>query len=122
MLKFKKSLAFVLTLVLTLSIIPFSALNVSAETVKIGYISKTDVNIRKDATTSSDKVANVSKWTVTVTGSKKDTKSTKNPATNKTYVWYEVSYSSNSKTVKGYVREDLIKVKEMADKYKDYVI
>jgi beta-N-acetylglucosaminidase len=57
-------------------------------------------------------VANVSKWTVTVTGSKKDTKSTKNPDTNKTYVWYEVSYSSNSKTVKGYVREDLIKVKE----------
>ncbi len=110
MLNFKKTLTIFLTLILLLSTIPLVSLTASAETVKMGYIFETDVNIRKDATTSSDKVANVSKWNVAVTGTKNDTQSTKNPSTNKTYVWYKISYSSQSKTITGYVREDLITV------------
>ncbi len=113
MLNFKKWLAFLLALTLLLSIIPFSTLSAAEETVKTGYIFETNVNIRKDATTSSDKLDNVSKLNVTVLGSKNDTKSTKNPDTNKTYVWYKISYVSGSKTITGYVREDLIKVTEV---------
>lgn len=110
MLNLKKTLTIFLTLILLVSAIPLVSLTTSAETVKMGYIFETDVNIRKDASTSSDKVASVSKWNVAVTGTKNDTQSTKNPETNKTYVWYKISYISQSKTVMGYVREDLIKV------------
>lgn len=110
MLIFKKTLTIFLTLILLLSTIPLVSLSASAETVKMGYIFETDVNIRKDATTSSGVVANVSKWNVAIIGTKNDTQSTKNPSTGKTYVWYEISYTSQSKTVTGYVREDLITV------------
>ena len=112
MLIFKKTLTIFLTLILLLSTIPLVSLSASAETVKMGYIFETDVNIRKDATTSSGVVANVSKWNVAIIGTKNDTQSTKNPSTGKTYVWYEISYTSQSKTIIGYVREDLIKVTE----------
>ncbi len=109
--KSKKILALLLILVLCFSAVPISALTVSAETVKIGYISGEDVNIRKDATTSSEKVATVSKWTVTVLKSKNDTLGTINPNTEKVYEWYQITYTSQSKTIKGYIREDLIEVK-----------
>lgn len=109
--RFKKLLAFVLTLCLCAAVIPFSALTVSAEIVKIGYIFKTDVNMREDATTDSKAVAKLSNWTVTVVGSKKDTADDINEKTGKPYVWYNVSYISESNTVRGYVREDLIEVK-----------
>ncbi|MBR4100020.1 MAG: fibronectin type III domain-containing protein [Clostridia bacterium] len=109
--RFKKLLAVVLTLCLCAAVIPFSALTVSAETVKIGYIFKTDVNMREDATTASKAVAKLSNWTVTVVGSKNDTAGAINEKTGKPYVWYNVSYISESNTVKGYVREDLIEVK-----------
>ena len=56
MLIFKKTLTIFLTLLLLSSVIPIATLTASAETVKMGYIFETDVNIRKDATTSSDKV------------------------------------------------------------------
>ncbi|MBE6776855.1 MAG: hypothetical protein E7542_01910 [Ruminococcaceae bacterium] len=112
MLNFKKTLTIFLTLILLLSTIPLVSLTASAETVKMGYIFETDVNIRKDATTSSGVVANVSKWNVAIIGTKNDTQSTKNTSTGKTYVWYKISYTSQSKTITGYVREDLIKVTE----------
>ncbi len=110
---FRKLLAFLLTFVLIVGVIPFSFLTVSAETVKMGYIYKTDVNIRKDATTSSEKVANVSKWNVKILGSKVDVQNTQNPATGDIYVWHKISYTSQSQTITGYVREDLIKVADV---------
>ncbi len=108
----KKILAFSLILVICFTVIPFGSLTTSAATVKIGYISGENINIREDASTGSASVAVVSKWTVNVTGSKKDTLSTKNPKTNAVYTWYLVSYVSESKTISGYVREDLISVKD----------
>ncbi len=109
--KHKKILAFLLVLTICFSAIPLSAITVSAETVKIGYISGENINIRKDATTSSAMVAAVSKWTVNVIGSKNDTLGTINPQTQKVYKWHQISYTSDSKTITGYVREDLIEVK-----------
>ncbi|MBE6787232.1 MAG: hypothetical protein E7537_02675 [Ruminococcaceae bacterium] len=108
----KKILAFALILVICFTAIPLNSLTTAAATVKIGYISGENINIREDATTGSASVDKVSKWTVTVTGSKKDTLSTKNPSDNAVYDWYAVSYVSQSKTVTGYVREDLITVKD----------
>ncbi len=110
--RFKKSLALVLTLIICITALPLSALTVAAETIKIGYISGEDVNIRKSASTSSDKVSAVTKWTVEVIGEKDDTLGTINPKTKKVYKWYQVSYTSFSNTIKGYVREDLITVDE----------
>ncbi len=88
--------------------------SVFAETVKVGYISGTDVNIRKDASTSSKEVANVSQVYVIITNEKIDTQKTENPTTKKTYIWYEVTYKTSSETINGYVREDLIQVEEVA--------
>lgn len=117
--KTKKITAFLLTLILIISIIPLSAFPVSAETYKIGFISGSEVNIRKNATTNSDVVANVSKLTVNVLGSKKDLNGATKTVTDsndeskpEVYTWYNVSYTKDSKTIKGYVREDLIEVKE----------
>ncbi len=108
----KKISALVLTVCLCLAVIPLSAVTASAATVKIGYIFKTDVNMRADASTASKAVAKLSNWTVTVIGSKNDTAGDINDKTGKAFVWYNVSYVSESNTVKGYVREDLIEVKE----------
>lgn len=113
MLKSKKLLSLLLALSLLLGIVPFSSLVKAEETTKVGYIFETNVNIRKDATTSSERIDNVSKFNVEVIGSKKDTKGTKNPDTKKTYVWYKIRYESDSKTITGYVREDLIEVTEV---------
>ena len=108
----QKIVAFTLTLVLIICAIPNLTVNPKADTIKLGYIFETGVNIRKDATTSSDKVDNVSKWNVTVLGSKADTLGTKNPDTGKTFIWYKITYTTTSGTVTGYVREDLITVTE----------
>lgn len=108
----KKFIAFFITIILVMGIIPLTVTKSQAETIKLGYIFETYVNIRKDATTTSEKVAQVSEWNVTVLGSKKDTTGAVNPKTNKTYVWYKISYPSSSKTIEGYVREDLINVTE----------
>jgi hypothetical protein len=70
--KIKKSLALILALMICITALPFSALTVSAESIKIGYISGEDVNIRKDATTTSDKAATVTKWTVEILDKKND--------------------------------------------------
>ncbi len=102
-----------LSFTLLLCIVFSSRLFVFAETVKVGYISGTGVNIRKDASTSSKSVATVSQLYVNVVSTKNDTKSTDNPDTNKTYVWYKISYTASSETVTGYVREDLISVQEV---------
>ncbi|MBE6787075.1 MAG: hypothetical protein E7537_01870 [Ruminococcaceae bacterium] len=83
---------------------------VNADTQKMGYISKTSVNIRSDASTGSSVVENVSKIHVNIIGSKNDTANNKNPSTNKVYLWYKISFASSSKTVEGYVREDLIEI------------
>ena len=83
---------------------------VYADTKKMGYISKTSVNIRSDASISADIVKNVSNIHVNIIGTKSDISNSKNPGTNKTYVWYKVSFVSSSTTVEGYVREDLIEI------------
>ena len=106
----KKLIAILMVFVLTAVIIPFSVINVSAETVSMGYIFEDGVNIRADATTSSEKIAQVSEWHVTVLGRKNDVNKVQNPKTNKTYVWFKITYVNQSKTITGYVREDLIKV------------
>lgn len=115
----KKLTAFLLTFVLIIGIIPLAAFSVSAEKYKIGYIFTSGVNIREDATTSSNIIANVSKLTVTVIGSKEDVNgATKTVTTNDggkkqvVYTWYNILYTKDFKTVEGYVREDLITVKE----------
>ncbi len=119
MIKVKKLTAFLLTFILILGVIPFIAFTVSAETYKIGYISGSGVNIREKATTASNAVANVSKLTVNVLASVKDANGATKTVTDKNgkakqvvYTWYNISYTKDSKTVKGYVREDLITVKE----------
>lgn len=113
MFKLKQTISFVLALVISVtSFAILSRTTIYAETVKIGLIDDSNVNIRKDASTSTSSLAKVTMWTVKIIGTKNDTSSTKNPATNKTYVWYKVTYTSNGSTVTGYVREDLIKVKE----------
>lgn len=86
-------------------------INVVAETVKIGYVAETGVNIRKDAGVNSDSLLKVSQAYLKVSGSKKDIKSTKNPNTKSVYIWYAVSYTSAGATVSGYIREDYITVK-----------
>lgn len=111
MLKCKKFLAVWLVITLLLGIVPFSTY-ATEEKIKMGYIFETNVNIRKNATTTSDKLDNVSKINVAVLDSKKDTKSVKNPKTKKTFIWYKITYSTESKTITGYVREDLIKINE----------
>ncbi len=117
--KVKKLTAFLLTFILILGVIPFTAFTVSAESYKIGYISGNGVNIREKATTASDAVAKVSKLTVNVLDSVKDANGATKTVTDKdgkekqvVYTWYNVSYTKDSKTVKGYVREDLITVKK----------
>ena len=112
----KKITAFSLALIMIAVLIPFTAL--AAETTEQkGYIFETNVNIRKDATTSSEILDNVSNLNVTVLGSKKDTKGTKMPGTSTVYLWYNISYKKDSKTIKGYVREDLIKLIVPAEEY-----
>lgn len=106
----KKITAVLLVFVLTLVIIPLSAFTVAAETISMGYIFETNVNIRADATTNAAKIAQVSNLNVSVLDNKKDTASVINPNTNKVYVWYKITYNSSSGTVTGYVREDLIRV------------
>ncbi len=108
----KKLTSLILVIILIIGVIPLSVLTASAETVKMGYIFETGVNIRSDATTASDIVDNVSNLNVNVLGSKGDTKNNINPSTNKAYIWYKISYTSGSETITGYVREDLINVTE----------
>ncbi len=108
----KKLTAFILTFILLIGVIPLSYANAESQTFKLGYIFETGVNIRADATTSSEKVDNVSQINVEILGSKSDTNQNINPKTNKPYIWYNISYISNSKNITGYVREDLITVTE----------
>ncbi len=90
----------------------FTPTEAIAGTPGAGYIFETDVIIRKDATTESDRIDKVSKLTVKVLGSKSDVNNAKNSKTGKVYNWYNVSYTKDSKTVTGYVREDLINIVE----------
>ncbi len=107
MTKNTKLISFALALIILVSSFAIlSSTPVIAETVKIGFISNTNVNVREDASTSAKSLGKVSVWTVKVIGSKKDTDKKQN------YTWYNVSYTSNSKTINGYVREDYIEVKE----------
>lgn len=108
----KKFVAFLVAFILVIGLVPCTIPQAEAETIKLGYIFETGVRIRKDASTSSEILDQVSNWNVTVLGSKNDTQGTKNPATGKAYIWYKVTYNASSGTVTGYVREDLITVTE----------
>ncbi len=110
----KKLTAFLLTLILIICIIPISSVFADSQTISMGYIFETNVNIRSDATTSSKVLDNVSMLNVNILGSKKDTLNTINPKseTNEVYIWYNISYKSGTNTINGYVREDLITVTE----------
>ncbi len=79
---------------------------VFAEKISIGYISGTNVNVRADASTSSDSLGKVSNFTVKVLGKKADLSGSSE------YSWYNVTYTSSGKTVTGYIREDYVKVQE----------
>lgn len=98
---------------------------VNAEIIKIGLIvepgdTKVGVIVREDASTTSNKIANIADGiTVTVIDSKKDICSPEqdeekwyNSDTKKLWIWYQISYTSSNETFKGFVREDLIKVTE----------
>ena len=88
----------------------YSFIKVDADTLQLGYISDSGVNVREDASVNSKSLAKVSNFNVTVIDKKVDIDNTINPETQQIYIWYEVTYTSASNTVIGYVREDLIKV------------
>ncbi len=85
-------------------------------TITIGVITepgtnKTGVILRSDAGTTAAKVYLLSDGTsVTVNGSKDDINSKVNTATQKVYVWYNITYTLGTTSYTGYVREDLITV------------
>ena len=90
----------------------YSFIKVNANTLQLGYISESGVNVREDASVNSKSLAKVSNFNVTVIDKKVDIDNTINPETQQIYIWYEVTYTSASNTVIGYVREDLIKITE----------
>lgn len=85
-------------------------------TITVGVITepgttKTGVILRSDAGTTSTKVYLFNDGTsVSVNGTKDDINGKVNAATQKTYVWYYVTYTLGTTTYTGYVREDLITV------------
>lgn len=121
-LNFKKLLSVFLCITLLISIFS-NALFVIAEEINnkdivmIGTITepgenKVGVIIRPDAKREGKVITIADKTIVTVTGSKNDLNNEKNAATNKAYVWYAVTYTNSSKTYSGYIREDMITVKQ----------
>ncbi len=80
--------------------------HVKAQTITMGYVSGTNVNVRADASTSSSSLGKISNFTVTVLGKKHDL------SQNSNYHWYNVTYTTSGKTVTGYIREDFIKISE----------
>ena len=106
-------LCIVLSIVLVICCLPnFYNTTAKAETVLKGYIFESDVNIREKATTTSKSLDKVSYLNVTVLSKENDADNKINPATNKVYVWYKITYTASSATVTGFVREDLITVTE----------
>ncbi len=85
-------------------------------TITIGVITepgttKTGVILRSDAGTTAAKVYLLNDGTsVTVNSSKDDINGKINAATQKPYVWYNITYSLGTASYTGYVREDLITV------------
>lgn len=74
---------------------------------------KIGVNMRTDATTTSEKIIAVpDKTSVIVNGSKDDVGGSINEATQKAYVWYNISYTYVNTVYTGYIREDFITVTE----------
>lgn len=87
---FKKIVSVVLSVTILLSVVTVGfPLNISAATVKVAYINGSDVNVRKSASTSSEKVDTISHREVTVTGTSGN--------------WLKVQYKSSGKTKKGYI-------------------
>ncbi len=119
-LNFKKLLSVFLCITLLISIFS-NALFVIAEEINnkdivmIGTITEPGTNkvgviIRPDAKREGRVITIADETIVTVTGSKNDLYNEKNSATNKTYIWYAVTYTNGGKTYSGYVREDMITV------------
>lgn len=119
---FKKLLSVFLCITLLISIFS-NALFVIAEEINnkdivmIGTITepgenKVGVIIRPDAKREGKVITIADKTIVTVTGSKNDLNNAQNPATKKAYLWYAVTYTNSSKTYSGYIREDMITVKQ----------
>ncbi len=85
-------------------------------TITVGVITepgnkKTGVILRSDAGTTANKVYLLNDGTsVTVLGNKNDINNKINTATQKAYVWYNVTFITGGVTYTGYVREDLITV------------
>lgn len=85
-------------------------------TITIGVITepgtnKTGVILRSDAGTTAAKVYLLNDGTsVTVNGSKDDINGKINTATQKPYVWYNITYTLGTTSYTGFVREDLITV------------
>ncbi len=110
MIKIKNITAiFLAVLLLIVTTFETNIFTVSAETVKIGIISATDVRIRADASTNSQILDKVSNITTTVIDEKQ--------GTDNSYLWYKVTfvskgseYATSGTTITGYVREDLITV------------
>ncbi len=113
--KFIKILSVLLSFVLLFSSLILNENSfIFAEEESIGYISKTDVNVREKSSVSSKSLAEISEIYVNVLDSKSDSDKQKNPETNKVYVWYKISFIKDNKTITGYVREDLIEITEIS--------
>lgn len=80
--------------------------HIKAQTITMGYVSGTNVNVRADASTSTSSLGKVSNFTVTVLGKKHDL------SQNSNYYWYNVTYTTSGKTITGYIREDFVKISE----------
>jgi beta-N-acetylglucosaminidase len=111
-LNFNKALSLILSFALLICSLPTIYNTVKAETVLNGYIFESNVNIREKASTSSKSLGKVSYLNVTVLSKQNDEDNKINPATNKVFVWYKVTYTDATATVTGFIREDLITVSE----------
>lgn len=76
--------------------------NVSAAAVTGATVTRDNVNVRDDASTSASAVGKASTGTeLTVSGEKQDSEGK---------TWYAVTFESNGSTVSGYIREDMVEV------------
>lgn len=110
MTKFKKINSIFLTLIIVISSFQASFFITNANTIKIGYVKGSNVNVRADSSTKAASLDKVSYINTVIVGEKNDVNNVINPSTNNPYIWYQVNYTTSQKTVTGYIREDYITI------------
>lgn len=110
MTKLTKFSSMFLTFVILVCTFQTALLVLKAETIKVAFVNGSGVYVRQDATTKSDSVDKVSYINTVILGEKEDTQGVINTKTEKVFVWYNVKYTTSSKTVTGYIREDLLEI------------